>query len=76
MRRALLATAALVVVALALGLRRERPGPSAPPSARPSARLSTQPTALGIGQALIWLDAETPLYMTFEAPGALQGGLP
>ena len=69
--RALLATAALVVLALTLGLPREGPVPegSPPPKAAP---LASAP--LGAGQALIWLDDETPLYMTFEAPGTAPGG--
>jgi ferric-dicitrate binding protein FerR (iron transport regulator) len=70
--QALLATAALVVIAVTLGVRRERPVPQATsPSAPP---LATAP--LGAGQALIWLDSETPLYMTFEAPDAAPGGRP
>ena len=71
--RALLATAALVVLALTLGLPREGPAPegSPPPEVGP---LASAP--LGAGQALIWLDAETPLYMTFEAPGTAPGGGP
>jgi len=70
--RALLATAALVVLALTLGLPREGPVPGgSPPEAPP---LASAP--LGAGQALIWLDAETPLYMTFEAPGTAPGGGP
>jgi hypothetical protein len=68
--RTLLATAALVVVALTLGLRRERPGPEATPPAPPH----LAPAPLRAGQALIWLDEETPLYMTFEAPEAAPGG--
>ena len=67
---ALLATAALLVVALTLGVRRERPGPEATPAAPPP----LAPAALGAGQALIWLDGETPLYMTFEAPETAPGG--
>ena len=72
-RRTLLATAAVVAVAQTLGIRRDRGGvgePASPPTAQ------LEPAPLGAGQALIWLDAETPLYMTFEAPQAPQGGLP
>ncbi len=65
--RALLATAALVVLALTLEVRRERPGPEATTPA-------LAPAHLGPGQALIWLDDETPLYMTFEAPEPAPGG--
>ena len=68
-RRTLAAVAALVVVALALGIRRDQVQPIAVP--RPAAGAQ-----LGAGQVLIWLDAETPLYMTFEAPAAPEGGLP
>ena len=45
------------------------PTPSAPPPL-----VEAQP--LGAGEVLIWLDAETPLYMTFEAPPASRGGVP
>jgi hypothetical protein len=55
-RRTLLATAALLAVALGFGIGRHRGLPE------------PAPPALGAGQARIWLDAETPLYMTFEAP--------
>jgi len=64
-RRTLLATAALLAVALGFGLRRHR---GLPEPAPPPAMAELAPPALGAGQALIWLDAETPLYMTFEAP--------
>ena len=70
--RTLLATAALFVIAVTLGVRREGPVPEATPAA--AAPRAAAP--LGAGQALIWLDAETPLYMTFEAPGTAPGGLP
>jgi hypothetical protein len=68
--RALLATAALVVIALSLGVWRERPAPEATPPATPP----LAPAPLAAGQALIWLDGDTPLYMTFEAPEAAPGG--
>jgi hypothetical protein len=68
--RTLLATAALLVIAVTLGVRRQGPEPA--PAAEPP--LASAP--LGPGQALIWLDAETPLYMTFEAPEAAPGGRP
>jgi ferric-dicitrate binding protein FerR (iron transport regulator) len=68
----LLATAALLAVALTFGVPHGGPlsetrTPAAPPVAA---------APLGAGQALIWLDAETPLYMTFEAPGTAPGGRP
>jgi peptidoglycan/LPS O-acetylase OafA/YrhL len=68
--RALLATAALIVVAVAVGVRSERPVPEATPAVAPP----LAPMPLGPGQALIWLDEDTPLYMTFEAPEAAPGG--
>jgi hypothetical protein len=72
-RRTLLATAALLAVALTFGIRRHRglPEPAPPPT-----MAEPEPAPLGAGQALIWLDAETPLYMTFEAPPAPQGEEP
>jgi hypothetical protein len=71
-RRTLLAAAALAVVVLTLGIRRDQrvPAPTPPPAAR------LEPAPLEAGQALIWLDQETPLYMTFEAPQTPRGGLP
>lgn len=69
--RTLLATAALLAIAVTLGIQRQGPLPEATPPAA-----SVAPAPLGAGQALIWLDAETPLYMTFEAPGTAPGGLP
>ena len=72
-RRTLLATAALLAVALGFGIGRHR---GLPEPAPPPAMAEPAPPALGAGQALIWLDAETPLYMTFEAPRAPQGEEP
>ncbi len=72
--RTLLATAALLAIAVTLGIQRQGPVPQAtPPAASPA---PVAPPPLGAGQALIWLDAETPLYMTFEAPGTAPGDLP
>ena len=68
--RTLLAVAALLLIAVGVSLQRKGPAPEATPAAvapRPA-------TPLGAGQALIWLDADTPLYMTFEAPAAASGG--
>ena len=70
--RTLLATAALLVVAVTLGVRRQGPVPEGTAPAPPP--LASAP--LEAGQALIWLDAETPLYMTFEAPPGAPGGRP
>jgi len=72
MIRTLLATAALLVIAVAVGVRQPGPAPEATPEAAPP-RASAP---LGAGQALIWLDAETPLYMTFEAPQPAPGDRP
>jgi ferric-dicitrate binding protein FerR (iron transport regulator) len=72
--RTLLATAALLVIAVTLGVRRQGPVREAPPPTTSVAAVAAPP--LRAGQALIWLDAETPLYMTFEAPPAAPGGLP
>jgi len=69
----LLATAALLVIAVTVGVRRQGPIPEATPRAAPPP-LASAP--LGAGQALIWLDAETPLYMTFETPQAAPGDRP
>jgi len=68
----LLATAALLVIAVAVGVH--RPGPAREATPETSPRRASAP--LGAGQALIWLDAETPLYMTFEAPQAAPGDRP
>jgi cytochrome c-type biogenesis protein CcmH/NrfG len=67
--RTLLATAALLAIALTVGLHQQVPTPE--PAAPP---LASAP--LKAGQALIWLDAETPLYMTFEAPPPAPGDRP
>ena len=71
-RRALLAAAAVLTLVALPGIRRD---PTAPPSA-PSAPPLVEPRPLGAGEVLIWLDAETPLYMTFEAPPVSRGGVP
>jgi hypothetical protein len=70
--RTLLATAALLVIAVTLGVRRQGPVPEATPEAPPPLASAS----LEAGQALIWLDAETPLYMTFEAPETAPGDRP
>jgi hypothetical protein len=71
-RRTLLAAAALGAVALTLGIQSDgrQPAPTPPPAVR------LEPAPLDAGQVLIWLDQETPLYMTFEAPQTPRGGLP
>jgi ferric-dicitrate binding protein FerR (iron transport regulator) len=70
-RRVLLAAAAVLAVALILDIHRDGPVPEESPTAA-----ALEPRPLGAGEVLIWLDAETPLYMTFEAPPAPRGGLP
>jgi hypothetical protein len=70
-RRALLAAAAVLAIVAIPGIRRDRTAPVSAPTAAP--RVEPQP--LGAGEILIWLDAETPLYMTFEAPPASRGGV-
>jgi hypothetical protein len=71
-RRALLAAAAVLALVAIPGVRRERPAPQA----TPTAAVPLEPRPLGAGEALIWLDADTPLYMTFEAPPVPRGGVP
>jgi len=71
-RRALLAAAAVLAVVAIPGIRQDRTVPDTAPTA--AARVEAQP--LGAGEVLIWLDAKTPLYMTFEAPPAPRGGVP
>jgi len=70
-RSALLAAAAALAVVVIQGVRRDGPAPEATPTAA-----AFEPRPLGAGEVLIWLDAETPLYMTFEAPPVLRGGVP
>lgn len=72
--RTVLATAALLAVVVTLGVRRDHT--RVPPEAPPPAASPFTAAPLRAGQALIWLDAETPLYMTFDAPETAQGGLP
>ena len=60
------AVASLVLVAsVALFLSRDRPRPAVTPNTAsvPSA------DSLKPGEVLIWLDADTPLYMHFQSPG-------
>lgn len=71
------ATAGVLVLAVGLGgllrLGRSGPGTEAPPAAI-AALPATAP--LGDGEVLIWLDAETPLFMNFAPPpgGRSAGG--
>lgn len=71
------ATAGALVVAVGLGgllrLGRSGPGTEAPPVASAAVPAATP---LGDGEVLIWLDAETPLFMTFAPPrgGRSTGG--
>ncbi len=46
------------------------PVPSAPPP--PAAAVGEAPS-LGQGEVLMWIDKDTPLYMTFQPPEADQG---
>lgn len=71
-RRALLAAAAVLAIVAVPAIRRDRPAPVP----APSADTRVEPPPLGAGEVLIWLDPETPLYMTFEAPTASRGGVP
>ena len=70
-RRVLLAAAAVLAVVVIQDIHRDGSVPEASPTAA-----ALEPRPLGAGEVLIWLDAETPLYMTFEAPPAPRGGLP
>ncbi len=68
------AAAAVLLVAIALAVHWSRL--SNPPSpAQPTAVLREVPP-LGQGEVLIWLDKDTPLYMTFQPPeaGGVKGG--
>ncbi|HSM50800.1 MAG TPA: hypothetical protein VLA75_05305, partial [Thermoanaerobaculia bacterium] len=71
------ATAGVLVVAAGLG-GLLRFGGSGPGAEAPPAASATLPAAapLGDGEVLIWLDAETPLFMTFAPPpgGRSAGG--
>ncbi|MCZ7652138.1 MAG: hypothetical protein M5U13_13635 [Thermoanaerobaculia bacterium] len=71
------ATAGVLVVAVGLGglLRIGRSGSGTEASPVLSATLPAA-AALGDGEVLIWLDAETPLFMTFAPPrgGRSTGG--
>jgi hypothetical protein len=61
-----LAAAAAVLLALAVGLFAPRP-PVPPRTAEAAA------PPLDDGVVLIWLDSETPLYMSFAPPPAAEG---
>jgi hypothetical protein len=63
---ALVAAAAVLAVALPLSLPRTPPTPAL--DGGPAA--GTAQVGLGENQVLIWIDEETPLYMTFQAPEA------
>jgi ferric-dicitrate binding protein FerR (iron transport regulator) len=69
-RRALLAAAAVLAVVAIPGIRHRHV-----PETTPTATAPQEPRPLGAGEVLIWLDAETPLYMTFEAPPVPRGGV-
>jgi len=61
--RSLAAAAALLLAMVALSVWMTRRSPA------PQHFMSIEETApIGDGEVLIWLDDETPLYMTFQAP--------
>ena len=64
----LLPAAALLVLALGYGIL-QRNGQTPPETVR----LAAPPVTLDENTALIWLDAETPLYMTLAAPESTRG---
>jgi hypothetical protein len=68
-RRFLLPAAALLVLALgyAVFLRDGQPPPDV------AVRLAAPPITLDENTALIWLDEETPLYMTLASPESTEG---
>jgi ferric-dicitrate binding protein FerR (iron transport regulator) len=74
-RWALTAVAAVLFIAIALGLHWSRL--STPPPLRPVTGIQDSPR-LGEGEVLMWIDTDTPLYMTFQPPegGASRGGKP
>ena len=60
------AAAAVLLVAIGVALHWSRL-PDQPVPAQPAAVVRDAPQ-LGQGEVLMWLDKETPLYMTFQAP--------
>ncbi len=67
-RWAILAAAAALVVAVPLSLDWSRNDRADQPLPVPS---RSEVADLAEGQLLIWLDDQTPLYMTFQPPGGL-----
>ena len=69
-RRPVWAYAAAAVFLMAIGIAIQWSRLSTPPpSAQPAAVVQGAPQ-LGQGEVLIWLDRDTPLYMTFQEPEA------
>ena len=68
LRRVVLAAAAAVLIVVPLAVHR-----STQPSVAPEGVAALEPP-VAEGQVLIWLDEETPLYMTFQAPEGAHGG--
>lgn len=64
------ACTAVVVAAAITGLVQLQ-APAGPVTQPP---MSSVAPALGSGQVLLWLDADTPLYMTFQTPAEPQAG--
>lgn len=64
---ALAATAAVVLAVLAVSIHRPAPPPA-------QVGLVVESPRLGSGEVLLWLDADTPLYMTFASNGATAPG--
>jgi ferric-dicitrate binding protein FerR (iron transport regulator) len=64
------AAAAVLVAAIALTVHWVRLSPQTVPS-QPAAVLQETPQ-LGEGQVLMWIDDDTPLYMTFQPPEGQQ----
>ena len=80
----LLAAAAVVALGIAGAYRLRAPGPAVPgaPVTAATAAVATTVTdaalaaPLNDGVVLLWIDSETPLYMTFQPPQSQQGETP
>ncbi len=75
-RRTIWACAAAAVVMAAVGVAIRWADLSRQPVSVPPAALVQEAPQLGQGEVLMWLDEETPLYMTFQPPeqGVAKGG--